>query len=145
GAPLGTVAGPLRQAVDGQLHETGVRCFDRRMDAAALHDILGTLWRMESPGLIARLARQLRDLDQAEDLVQDAWIAALEPRAGHGVPDNPAAWLTTTARNRAIDAIRQQRRIREKHEHWGPEETAPQAMTAPDDNQALEDDIGDDL
>lgn len=115
------------------------------MDAAALHDLLGTLWRMESPGLIARLARQLRDLDQAEDLVQDAWIAALEHWSAHGVPDNAAAWLTTTARNRAIDALRQQRRIREKHEHWGPEETAPQAMTAPDDNQALEDDIGDDL
>src|SRR5690606_38120953 len=109
------------------------------------HDLLGTLWRLESPGLIARLARQLGNLDQAEDLVQDAWIPALEHWSAHGVPDNPAAWLTTTARNRAIDAIRKQRRIREKHEQWGPEETAPHAMTAPDDHLALEDDIGDDL
>ena len=115
------------------------------MDAAALHHTLDTLWRMESPGLIARLARQLGSLDQAEDLVQEAWVSALEHWSRGGVPDNPAAWLTTTARNRAIDALRRERLVREKHEQWGPGDTAPQAMTAPDDNRALEDDIGDDL
>lgn len=114
------------------------------MDGAALRNTLDTLWRMESPGLIARLARQLGNLDQAEDLVQEAWVAALEHWSADGLPDNPAAWLSTTARNRMIDALRQQRRIQDKHARFG-DEAAPQAMTAPDDSQALEDDIGDDL
>ena len=115
------------------------------MDAAALHHTLDTLWRMESPRLIARLARQLGSLDQAEDLVQEAWVSALEHWSANGVPDNPAAWLTTTARNRAIDTLRRERLVREKHEQWGAGGAAPQAMTAPDDNRALENDIGDDL
>jgi len=99
---------------------------------------------MESPGLIARLARQLGDLDQAEELIQAAWLTALEHWSANGMPDNPAAWLTTTARNRAIDVLRQRPRTRAKYERWALE-ASPQAMAAPDDSQALEDDIGDDL
>jgi RNA polymerase sigma factor (sigma-70 family) len=114
------------------------------MDGAGLHATLDTLWRMESPGLIARLARQSGDLGQAEELVQDAWVAALEHWAAHGVPDNPAAWLATTARNRAIDALRHRRLAREKLERWG-EDVEPTALRAPDDSEALADDIGDDL
>lgn len=114
------------------------------MDPDTLRNALDTLWRMESPGLIARLARQLGELAQAEELVQDTWLAALEHWSAHGMPDNPAAWLTTTARNRAIDVLRQRPRTRDKHEQWALE-AAPRAMTPPDDSQALEDDIGDDL
>lgn len=115
-----------------------------RMDADALRKALDTLWRMESPALIARLARRLGDLAQAEELVQDAWLAALEHWPAQGMPDNPAAWLSTTARNRATDVLRQRPRTRDKHERWALE-AAPPAATAPDDSQALEDDIGDDL
>ena len=116
----------------------------RPMDADTLRATLDTLWRMESPALVARLARQLGDLAQAEELAQDAWLAALEHWPARGMPDNPAAWLATAARNRAIDVLRQRPRTRDKHERWALE-AAPPAMTAPDDSQALEDDIGDDL
>jgi RNA polymerase sigma factor (sigma-70 family) len=114
------------------------------MDGAALHATLDTLWRMEAPGLIARLARLAGDLGQAEDLVQDTWVAALEHWTTNGVPDHPAAWLATTARNRAVDALRHRRLAQDKLERWG-EDVQPQGLAAPDDSEALEDDIGDDL
>ncbi|SLM25632.1 RNA polymerase sigma factor, sigma-70 family [Stenotrophomonas indicatrix] len=106
---------------------------------------LDTLWRMESPVLIARLARLLGgDVGRAEELAQDTWLAALERWPAQGIPDNPGAWLMTTARNRAIDVLRQHRRVAQQHAQWG-EELHPAALPAPDDSQALEDDIGDDL
>ncbi|MBB4125542.1 RNA polymerase sigma factor (sigma-70 family) [Xanthomonas translucens] len=106
---------------------------------------LETVWRMEAPGLIARLSRLLGgDVGRAEELVQDTWLAALERWPVQGIPDNPGAWLMTTARNRAIDVLRQQQRIAGQHAQWG-EALQPQALPAPDDSDALQDDIGDDL
>ena len=67
---------------------------------------LATLWRVESPRMIARLMRQLGDLDSAEEIAQDAFMAAIEKWPQDGVPDNPAAWLNTTARYLAVDRIR---------------------------------------
>lgn len=115
------------------------------MHEPALSQRLDTLWRMESPVLIARLARLLGgDVGRAEELAQDTWLAALERWPVQGIPDNPGAWLMTTARNRAIDVLRQHRRVAQQHAQWG-EELHPAALPAPDDSQALEDDIGDDL
>ncbi|MDN8664571.1 RNA polymerase sigma factor [Stenotrophomonas indicatrix] len=115
------------------------------MHESALSQRLDTLWRMESPVLIARLARLLGgDVGRAEELAQDTWLAALERWPVQGIPDNPGAWLMTTARNRAIDVLRQHRRVAQQHAQWG-EELHPAALPAPDDSQALEDDIGDDL
>ena len=79
------------------------------MEHADLQRRLDTVWRMESPRLVARLARMLGDLDSAEELAQDALVAALEHWPRQGVPDNPGAWLMTTAQRRAIDRLRQQR------------------------------------
>ncbi|HED4878213.1 TPA: sigma-70 family RNA polymerase sigma factor [Stenotrophomonas maltophilia] len=115
------------------------------MHEPALSQRLDTLWRMESPVLIARLARLLGgDVGRAEELAQDTWLAALERWPVQGIPDNPGAWLMTTARNRAIDVLRQHQRVAQQHAQWG-EELHPAALPAPDDSQALEDDIGDDL
>ena len=112
---------------------------------AALTQRLDTLWRMEAPALIARLARMLGgDVGRAEELVQDTWLAALERWPVQGVPDNPGAWLMTTARNRAIDVLRQHQRVAGQHAQWGSE-LAPQRLPLPDDSDALGDDIGDDL
>ncbi|MBN6113574.1 RNA polymerase sigma factor [Xanthomonas bonasiae] len=106
---------------------------------------LETVWRMEAPGLIARLSRLLGgDVGRAEELVQDTWLAALERWPAQGIPDNPGAWLMTTARNRAIDVLRHHQRIAGQHAQWG-EALQPQALPAPDDSDALQDDIGDDL
>lgn len=132
------LAAAIRLSADAAGGEIG------RMEADPLRRTLDTLWRMESPGLVARLARQLGDLGLAEELVQDTWLAALEHWSADGMPRNPAAWLTTTARHRAIDVLRRRPRTRDKYESWA-REAAPQAMTAPDDSEALEDDIGDDL
>lgn len=79
------------------------------MEHAELQRRLDTVWRMESPRLVARLARMLGDLDSAEELAQDALVAALEHWPRHGMPDNPAAWLMTAAQRRAIDRLRQRR------------------------------------
>ncbi|MGH8038082.1 MAG: RNA polymerase sigma factor [Stenotrophomonas sp.] len=112
---------------------------------AALTQRLDTLWRMESPVLIARLARMLGgDIGRAEELAQDTWLAALERWPTQGVPDNPGAWLMTTARNRAIDVLRQHQRVAGQHAQWGAE-LEPQPLPLPDDSDALQDDIGDDL
>jgi RNA polymerase sigma factor (sigma-70 family) len=112
---------------------------------AALTQQLETLWRMEAPALIARLARMLGgDVGRAEELVQDTWLAALERWPVQGVPDNPGAWLMTTARNRAIDVLRQHQRVAGQHAQWGSE-LEPQPLPLPDDSEALGDDIGDDL
>ncbi len=112
---------------------------------AALTQRLDTLWRMEAPALIARLARMLGgDVGRAEELVQDTWLAALERWPAQGVPDNPGAWLMTTARNRAIDVLRQHQRVAGQHAQWASE-LEPQPLPLPDDSEALADDIGDDL
>jgi len=110
-----------------------------------MRERLDTLWRMESPALIARLSRMLGgDIGRAEELVQECWLAALERWPAEGMPDNPGAWLMTAARNRAIDVLRQRQRVNDQHARWG-DILQPSSPVAPDDDDTLGDDIGDDL
>ena len=118
----------------------------RGVDAAALHRRLDALWRMESPKLLARLARITGNIDTAEELAQDVLVAALERWPRHGVPDNPAAWLMQAARHRAIDHLRQRQLHARKQGEYGIELTLHGADMQGDDAQRLaDDDIGDDL
>ena len=109
------------------------------------HRTIDAVWRIESAKIIASLARLLRDVGLAEELAQDALVAALEQWPSQGVPANPAAWLMTTARHRAIDTIRR-KALHERKEGEITYEIEMQlrdAQHAPD--AALDDDIGDDL
>lgn len=117
--------------------------------AADVHKIVEAVWRMESAKIIAVLARMLRDVGQAEELAQDALVMALERWPAAGVPDQPAAWLTTVARNRALDVLRRRQLHQEKEAELTYEiegalrDAAPNLDAAVAD--ALENDIGDDL
>jgi RNA polymerase sigma factor (sigma-70 family) len=106
---------------------------------------IDAVWRIESPRLIAALARITGDVGLAEDLAHDALVAALERWPQTGVPDNPGAWLMATAKHRAIDMHRRSKRIERKHEQIGHELDARQEMSVSDLDAALDDDIGDDL
>jgi len=114
------------------------------MMATDTHRAIDAVWRIESPRLIAGLARIMRDVGLAEELAQDALVSALEKWPNEGVPDNPGAWLMTAAKHRAIDKIRRSKLIQRKHEEIGHEIEAEE-LTAPDFDAALDDDIGDDL
>jgi RNA polymerase sigma factor (sigma-70 family) len=109
------------------------------------HRAIDAVWKIESARLIAGLARIVRDVGLAEDLAQDALVAALERWPQTGVPDNPGAWLMAAAKFRAIDAIRRSKRLERKHEEIGRELEAEQGGPGPDLEAALDDDIGDDL
>jgi len=109
------------------------------------HRAIDAVWRIESAKLIAGLARIVRDVGVAEDLAQDALVAALERWPQSGVPDNPGAWLMATAKHRAIDRMRRDKLVERKHAELGHELDARQEMTVPDLDAALDDDIGDDL
>jgi RNA polymerase sigma factor (sigma-70 family) len=112
--------------------------------ATDIHRTIDAVWRIESPKLIAGLMRFVRDLGLAEDLAQDALVAALEQWPESGVPDNPGAWLMATAKHRAIDSFRRNQLLVRKHEELGRDvETRQMAM--PDLNANLDDNIGDDL
>jgi RNA polymerase sigma factor (sigma-70 family) len=102
---------------------------------------LAAVWRMESARVIAGLCRITRDVGLAEELAQDALVAALEEWPKAGMPDNPGAWLMATAKNRAIDELRRQKRHARKQEELAGEP----APAAPDIEAAVDDDIGDDL
>src|SRR5213083_535010 len=106
---------------------------------------IDAIWRIESPRLIAGLARIVRDVGVAEDLAQDALIVALERWPESGVPDNPGAWLMATAKHRAIDLLRRKTLLERKHEELGRELEAQQEMAVADFDTAIDDDIGDDL
>jgi len=103
------------------------------------------VWRIESARLIAGLARMTQDVGLAEDLAQDALVAALEKWPGDGVPDNPGAWLMATAKNRAIDRMRRQASFQSKREEIARETGALFAMERSDFEAAADDEIGDDL
>ena len=119
------------------------------MTATDAHRAIDAVWRIESPRLIAGLARIVRDVGVAEDLAQDALVVALEQWPKSGVPDNPGAWLMATAKHRAIDLLRRRQMLDRKHEEVGRElearqiETGTSALDAA--VSALDDDIGDDL
>jgi RNA polymerase sigma factor (sigma-70 family) len=113
--------------------------------ATHTHSAIDAVWRIESARIIAGLARIVRDVGLAEELAQDALVAALQQWPESGIPDNPGAWLMATAKHRAIDAFRRNKRLERKHEELGRELQAQQEMAVPDFNAALDDDIGDDL
>jgi RNA polymerase sigma-70 factor (ECF subfamily) len=109
------------------------------------HAAIDAVWRIESPRLIAGLARITRDIGAAEDLAHDALVAALEQWPTEGVPSNPGAWLMAAAKHRAIDLIRRRSLLDRKHSELGRELEEKQEKSVPDYASALDDDIGDDL
>jgi RNA polymerase sigma factor (sigma-70 family) len=111
---------------------------------SSINGAIDAVWRIESPRLIAGLARIVRDVGIAEDLAQDALVAALEQWPKSGVPDNPGAWLMAAAKHRAIDHFRRNTLLERKHEELG-RELATREMVVPDLTSALDDDVGDDL
>ena len=115
------------------------------MTASNTHRAIDAVWRIESAKLIAGLTRIVRDVGLAEDLAQDALVAALEKWPEQGVPANPGAWLMATAKHRAIDALRRNSLLDRKHQQLGHELEAKQESAVPDLDAALDDDIGDDL
>jgi RNA polymerase sigma factor (sigma-70 family) len=109
--------------------------------AAATQRAIEAVWRIESARLIGGLARMVRDVGLAEDLAQDALVAALEKWPESGVPRNPGAWLMATAKHRAIDLLRRRRRLETKQQELAWELGVQMAMTAVE----TEDEIGDDI
>src|ERR1700675_63081 len=114
------------------------------MTAAGIHHTILAVWRIEQPRLITSLARMLRDVPLAEDLTQEALLAALEHWPATGIPEKPGAWLMATAKRRALDHLRRGQMLARKHEMLASDmEQEQQAM--PDWDTALDDDIGDEL
>src|SRR6187431_1904389 len=107
------------------------------------HRTIDAVWRIESAKLIAGLTRIVRDVGRAEDLAQDALLAALEQWPESGVPDNPGAWLMAAAKHRAIDHLRRNKLLERKHEELG-RELGTKEMAMPDFD-VTSGDIGDDL
>jgi RNA polymerase sigma factor (sigma-70 family) len=115
------------------------------VSASDTHRTIDAVWRIESPRLIAGLARIVRDVGLAEDLAHDALVAALEQWPESGVPDNPGAWLMTVAKHRAIDYFRRNKRLERKHEELGRELETQQELAVADFEIAPDDDVGDNL
>jgi RNA polymerase sigma factor (sigma-70 family) len=113
--------------------------------ATDTHRAIEAVWRIESARLIAGITRVVRDVGVAEDLAQDALVAAFEQWPKSGVPDNPGAWLMATARHRAIDQIRRNTRVERKHQQLGHELEAQQELGVPALDAAIDDHVGDDL
>lgn len=114
------------------------------MTAGETNRAIDAVWRMESPRLIAALTRTVRDVGVAEDLAQDALVAALEQWPQSGIPDSPGAWLMAAAKHRAIDYFRRNSMLDRKHEELA-REFAVRESEVPDFDSALDDIIGDDL
>ena len=116
---------------------------------SATHQAISAVWRIESAKIVAGVARMVRDIGLAEELAQDALVAALERWPTDGIPANPGAWLMTTAKNRALDRLRRDKVLGEKLEQIGQDLQAQEALVVPDFVDALDaaraDEIGDDL
>ena len=110
-----------------------------------VHRTIDAVWRIESAKLIAGLTRIVRDVGVAEDLAQDALVAALDQWPESGVPNNPGAWLMQTAKRRAIDAMRRGSMQDRKHEQIGYELETKQESVVAELDEALDDNVGDDL
>jgi RNA polymerase sigma factor (sigma-70 family) len=113
--------------------------------ATDTHRTIDAVWRIESPKLIAGLTRMVRDVGLAEDLAQDALVAALERWPESGIPDKPGAWLMATAKHRAIDLLRRDKMLERKHVEVGHELEAGREVAAADLDAAIDDQVGDDL
>src|SRR5271169_6871805 len=109
-----------------------------------VHRTIDAVWRIESAKLIAGLARIVRDVGLAEELAQDALVAALEQWPESGVPRNPGAWLMAAAKHRAIDVLRRNKLLERKHDELGYQLEAEQ-MAAPDFETSMDDPVSDDL
>ncbi len=114
------------------------------VDATETHRAIDAVWRIESARVIAGLTRIVHDVGVAEELAQDALVAALEKWPNEGIPQNPGAWLMATAKHRAIDYLRRSTLIDRKHEDLG-REMAEREMQVPDLASAMDDTIGDDM
>ena len=114
------------------------------MSPSETHRAVHEVFRIESARLIAGLTRFVRDVGLAEELAQDALVAALEQWPAAGIPDNPAAWLMAAAKHRALDLFRRDRMLERKHEELGVQ-LREQEEAVPDLDAAADDDIGDDL
>jgi RNA polymerase sigma-70 factor (ECF subfamily) len=113
-------------------------------NGSAIHRTIEAVWRMESARIIAKLARMLRNVGLAEEMAQDALVSALEQWPRTGPPDNPGAWLMTAAKNRALDELRRRKLVERKNASIVHE--APLVGHAgPQPDEAVDDDIGDDL
>ena len=110
-----------------------------------IHRAIDAVWRIEQAKLIAGLARMVRDVGLAEELAQDALVAALEHWPASGIPDKPGAWLMATAKRRAIDRLRRHKLAERKHAEIGRDLDAEQEAALDQIDDALDDDIGDDL
>ncbi len=115
------------------------------MTATDTHRAIDAVWRIESAKLIAGLTRMVGDLGLAEDLAQDALVAALERWPESGVPDNPGAWLMATAKHRAIDLFRRRKLLERKHVEVGHELRAREESPERELDAAIDDHVGDDL
>src|SRR5579864_7639796 len=109
------------------------------------HAAIDAVWRIESARVIAGLAHIVRDVGIAEELAQDALVAALEQWPESGVPRNPGAWLMGTAKHRAIDLIRRRATLERKQELLGREAQIEEELAQPDLEAQMDDHIGDDL
>lgn len=116
---------------------------------SATHQAIAAVWRIDAARIVAVVARMVRDVGVAEELAQDALVAALEHWPRDGIPDNPAAWLMTTAKRRALDHLRRGKLQDQKLAEVGSDLEAQEALVVPDFVDALDaarqDDIGDDL
>jgi RNA polymerase sigma factor (sigma-70 family) len=110
-----------------------------------IHLAIAAVWRIESAKIIASLARMVRDVGLAEEFAQDALVTALERWPESGIPDNPGAWLTATAKNRVIDHFRRNKLLERKHEELAREMKSQQEAAVANFDIAGEDDIADDL
>ena len=115
------------------------------MAGSGTNRAIDAVWRIESAKVIASLARMLRDVGLAEELAQDALVAALETWPGDGVPDNPGAWLMATAKRRALDVLRRRKLLERKHEELAYELELDQELANRAAEAAQDDEIGDDL
>jgi RNA polymerase sigma factor (sigma-70 family) len=115
------------------------------MEAPETHRAIDAVWRIESARLIASLARMVRDVGVAEELAQDALVAALEQWPTSGIPDNPGAWLMATAKHRAMDFLRRKTLLERKHEQLGYETDTLKSPPGSDLDDDIDDEIGDDL
>ena len=115
------------------------------MSGTDVRRAIDAVWRIESAKIIAVVARMLRDVGQAEELAQDALVAALETWPASGVPDNPGAWLTATAKRRALDVLRRRKLLDRKHEELVHEIELDQEIADRQAEAARDDEIGDDL
>ena len=115
------------------------------MSSFDTHRAVDAVWRIESPRLIAGLARIVHDIGLAEDFAQDALVAALEKWPKEGIPDKPGAWLMAAAKYRATDLFRRNKLLERKHEELGREIEADRERAVADLDDAIDDDIGDDL